>query len=59
MADRALLAREDVAAGRGSARIREKLYFSQRPAGQTAQSINMAVLVLRIHDGVNGAADGP
>jgi OmcA/MtrC family decaheme c-type cytochrome len=27
--------------------------FSQRPAGQTAQTINMAVMVHRIHDGVN------
>jgi OmcA/MtrC family decaheme c-type cytochrome len=27
--------------------------FSQRPAGQTAQTINFAVMVHRIHDGVN------
>jgi OmcA/MtrC family decaheme c-type cytochrome len=27
--------------------------FSQRPAGQAAQTINMAVMVHRIHDGVN------
>jgi OmcA/MtrC family decaheme c-type cytochrome len=27
--------------------------FSQRPAGQTAQTINMGVMVHRIHDGVN------
>ncbi len=27
--------------------------FSQRPSGQTAQTINMAVMVHRIHDGVN------
>jgi OmcA/MtrC family decaheme c-type cytochrome len=27
--------------------------FSQRPKGQTAQTINMAVMVHRIHDGVN------
>ncbi len=27
--------------------------FSQRPAGQTAQTINLAVMVHRIHDGVN------
>jgi OmcA/MtrC family decaheme c-type cytochrome len=27
--------------------------FSQRPAGQKAQTINMAVMVHRIHDGVN------
>jgi OmcA/MtrC family decaheme c-type cytochrome len=27
--------------------------FSQRPAGATAQTINMAVMVHRIHDGVN------
>ncbi len=27
--------------------------FSQRPAGQTPQTINMAVMVHRIHDGVN------
>jgi OmcA/MtrC family decaheme c-type cytochrome len=33
--------------------------FSQRAAGQTAQTINMAVMVHRIHDGVNAAADGP
>lgn len=32
--------------------------FSQRPAGQTPQTINMAVMVHRIHDGVNVAADG-
>jgi OmcA/MtrC family decaheme c-type cytochrome len=33
--------------------------FSQRKAGQTAQTINFAVMVHRIHDGVNAAADGP
>ncbi len=33
--------------------------FSQRAAGQTAQTINMAVMVHRIHDGVNAAAEGP
>ena len=32
--------------------------FSQRPAGQTAQTINMAVMVHRIHDGVNVVANG-
>jgi OmcA/MtrC family decaheme c-type cytochrome len=32
--------------------------FSQRPAGQTAQTINMAVMVHRIHDGVNVTANG-
>ncbi|HLY19359.1 MAG TPA: OmcA/MtrC family decaheme c-type cytochrome [Bryobacteraceae bacterium] len=32
--------------------------FSQRPAGQTAQTINMAVMVHRIHDGVNVVASG-
>ncbi len=32
--------------------------FSQRPAGQTAQTINLAVMVHRIHDGVNVVADG-
>ena len=31
---------------------------SQRPAGQTAQTINMAVMVHRIHDGVNVTANG-
>jgi len=33
--------------------------FSQRPAGQTPQTINMAVMIHRIHDGVNAAADNP
>ena len=33
--------------------------FSQRPAGQIPQTINMAVMIHRIHDGVNAAADGP
>jgi len=33
--------------------------FSQRKAGQPAQTINYAVMVHRIHDGVNAAADGP
>jgi OmcA/MtrC family decaheme c-type cytochrome len=32
--------------------------FSQRPAGQTAQSINMALMVHKIHDGVNIVANG-
>lgn len=32
--------------------------FSQRPAGQAAQTINMAVMVHRIHDGVNVVASG-
>ena len=32
--------------------------FSQRPAGQTAQTINFAVMVHRIHDGVNVVANG-
>ena len=32
--------------------------FSQRPAGQTAQTINMAVMVHRIHDGVNVVPSG-
>jgi len=32
---------------------------SQRKAGQTPQTINMAVMVHRIHDGVNAAADNP
>ena len=31
---------------------------SQRPAGQTPQTINMAVMVHRIHDGVNVVANG-
>jgi OmcA/MtrC family decaheme c-type cytochrome len=31
---------------------------SQRPANQTAQTINMAVMVHRIHDGVNVVANG-
>jgi OmcA/MtrC family decaheme c-type cytochrome len=33
--------------------------FSQVPAGATPQAINMAVMVHRIHDGVNAAAEGP
>src|SRR5579863_2077540 len=33
--------------------------FSQRAKGQTAQTINMAVMVHRIHEGANAAADGP
>jgi OmcA/MtrC family decaheme c-type cytochrome len=33
--------------------------ISKRPAGQTPQTINMAVMVHRIHNGVNAAADGP
>ena len=32
--------------------------FSQRKAGQTAQTINFAVMVHRIHDGVNVVANG-
>ncbi len=32
--------------------------FSQRKAGQAAQTINMAVMVHRIHDGVNVVASG-
>jgi len=32
--------------------------FSQRPAGQTAQTINFAVMVHRIHDGVNVVKSG-
>jgi OmcA/MtrC family decaheme c-type cytochrome len=32
--------------------------FSQRPAGQTAQSINMALMVHKIHDGVNIVKNG-
>ncbi len=32
--------------------------FSQRPPNQTAQTINFAVMVHRIHDGVNVVADG-
>jgi OmcA/MtrC family decaheme c-type cytochrome len=33
--------------------------FSQRKAGDTPETINFAVMVHRIHDGVNAAADGP
>ena len=33
--------------------------FSQIPQGGTPQTINMAVMVHRIHDGVNAAADNP
>ena len=33
--------------------------FSQRKHGDTPQTINFAVMVHRIHDGVNAAADGP
>ena len=32
--------------------------FSQRPAGQTAQGINMALMVHKIHDGVNIVKNG-
>jgi OmcA/MtrC family decaheme c-type cytochrome len=32
--------------------------FSQRPAGQAAQTINLAVMVHRIHDGVNVVSAG-
>jgi OmcA/MtrC family decaheme c-type cytochrome len=32
--------------------------FSQRPAGQLAQTINMAVMIHRIHDGVNVVPNG-
>ncbi len=32
--------------------------FSQRPAGQTAQTINLAVMAHRIHDGVNVVPSG-
>jgi OmcA/MtrC family decaheme c-type cytochrome len=32
--------------------------FTQRPAGQTAQTINMAVMIHRIHDGVNVVPSG-
>jgi OmcA/MtrC family decaheme c-type cytochrome len=32
--------------------------FSQRPAGETAQTINMAVMIHRIHDGVNVVPSG-
>jgi OmcA/MtrC family decaheme c-type cytochrome len=33
--------------------------FSKRPAGQAPQTINLAVMIHRIHNGVNTAADGP